>query len=138
MTGFLKTIESPPGQTIGLIRENGQVEDCAVVDPADVAGAATALRARFGVSPAQLVTFHRRESKPIFWALYARREMSVDELIEDSDCLGGLKRTSRAPQPVKASLVYEYEFNPDQDTCFRPMDSCFILPDGRERARGHG
>lgn len=31
MTGFLQTIESPVGQTIGLIRENGQIEDCAVV-----------------------------------------------------------------------------------------------------------
>ena len=65
MTGFLKTIESPPGQTIGLIRENGQVEDCAVVDPADVAGAATALRARFGVSPAQLVTFQNSVLNPV-------------------------------------------------------------------------
>lgn len=40
MVGFLKTIESPAGQTIGVIRENGQVEDCAVVDPADIGGGA--------------------------------------------------------------------------------------------------
>jgi hypothetical protein len=36
MSGFLQTIETSPGQTIGIIRENGQVEDCAVVDPASV------------------------------------------------------------------------------------------------------
>jgi len=36
MTGFLQTIETVAGQTIGIIRENGQVEDCAVVDPASV------------------------------------------------------------------------------------------------------
>jgi hypothetical protein len=40
MTGFLKTIETVAGQTIGIIRENGQVEDCTVVDPADVGGGA--------------------------------------------------------------------------------------------------
>ena len=32
MSGYLRTIESQAGQTIGLIRENGQVEDCSIVD----------------------------------------------------------------------------------------------------------
>jgi hypothetical protein len=36
MTGFLKTIETVAGQTIGIIRENGQVEDCTVVAPEEV------------------------------------------------------------------------------------------------------
>jgi hypothetical protein len=36
MSGFLQTIESPAGQTIGILRENGQVEDCAVIDPSSV------------------------------------------------------------------------------------------------------
>ena len=36
MTGFLQTIESPAGQTIGILRENGQVEDCAIIDPSSV------------------------------------------------------------------------------------------------------
>jgi hypothetical protein len=44
MVGFLKTIESPAGQTIGVIRENGQVEDCAVVDPAELGGNAGTVR----------------------------------------------------------------------------------------------
>jgi hypothetical protein len=38
MTGYLQTIESAVGQTIGLIRENGQVEDCTVVPAASSAG----------------------------------------------------------------------------------------------------
>lgn len=36
--GFLKSIETLAGQTIGVLRENGQVEDCFIVDPADVGG----------------------------------------------------------------------------------------------------
>lgn len=38
MSGFLKTIETQAGQTIGIIRENGQIEDCSIVDPALVLG----------------------------------------------------------------------------------------------------
>lgn len=36
MSGFLKTIETASSQTIGLIRENGQVEDCEVVPESSV------------------------------------------------------------------------------------------------------
>lgn len=36
--GFLQSIETIAGQTIGILRENGQVEDCFVVDPASIAG----------------------------------------------------------------------------------------------------
>lgn len=36
MSGFLKTIETVAGQTIGLIRENGQVEDCSVIDESEL------------------------------------------------------------------------------------------------------
>jgi hypothetical protein len=57
MTGYLKSIETAAGQTIGLVRENGQIEDCQLVDPADVAGAATALRARYGIAVDVSVTF---------------------------------------------------------------------------------
>jgi hypothetical protein len=44
MTGLLQTIETSVGQTIGLIRENGQVEDCTVVPGgASIGGAASAV-----------------------------------------------------------------------------------------------
>lgn len=46
MSGLLLSIETPVGQTIGLIRENGQVEDCTVVPGSaggGVGGAASAL-----------------------------------------------------------------------------------------------
>lgn len=64
MVGFLKTIESPAGQTIGLIRENGQIEDCAVVDPADLGGAAAAVRARWGLGGGPSITFAAAQPGP--------------------------------------------------------------------------
>jgi len=50
MTGFLKSIETVAGQTIGLIRENGQVEDCSIVDPSELGG--VPLSSVFYVDPA--------------------------------------------------------------------------------------
>lgn len=52
--GFLRTSESALGQTIGLIRENGQVEDCTITE---AGGTPTALRATYALLPASGVTF---------------------------------------------------------------------------------
>lgn len=84
-----------------------------------------------------LVTFHRRESKPVFQELYPRRKKNSDELVEDSSCLGGLRRTERDPAPWKDSLAYEYRFDPDQDSAIKKGDSCFIHPTGHDRVTVH-
>ena len=71
---------------------------------------------------AHLCSFHRRESKPYFWELYARREMDEQQLIEDPDCLGGLVRTKKPVGTVKKSFLYEYAFDPSQETKLREDD----------------
>ena len=43
-----------------------------------------------------LVEFHRREEKPMWWRMFDRHEMTVEELFDDRDCLAGLTRTERA------------------------------------------
>jgi predicted RecB family nuclease len=64
---------------------------------------------------AQLLEFHRRENKPAHWAMFNRRELSEEELIEDAECIGGLRRDVSAPPfPDKRSLVHTFEF-PAQD-----------------------
>lgn len=52
MTGYLKTIETIAGQTIGIIRENGQVEDCTVVPESTLSGAP--LTQTFWVDPGRV------------------------------------------------------------------------------------
>lgn len=60
-----------------------------------------------------LVDFHRREQKPAWWALFDRQGREEDELIEDADCLGGLRLVGE-PIPEKRSLVHTYEFPPQE------------------------
>jgi uncharacterized protein len=65
-----------------------------------------------------LLDFHRRAAKPEYWALYARRDATDDELVEDLECLGMLERTDTPPQLVAKSRVVEYAF-PEQETKLR-------------------
>jgi uncharacterized protein len=78
--------------------------------------------------------FHRREDKPIWWAMYERHAMTEQELIDDPDCLGGLVRTRRPPEKAKRSFVYEYRFDPDQETKLREGSKCIFADDLRGKA----
>ena len=70
-----------------------------------------------------LLDFHRRCDKPAWWALYARRDMTEDDLIEDVECLGGLTRSPQAPVPVKQSHVHAFRY-PEQETKLRIGKEC--------------
>jgi uncharacterized protein len=63
----------------------------------------------------QLLEFHRREAKPQWWATFSRQDLSEDELIDDVDCIGGLRPDGRRrPVPDKRSLIHTFRF-PAQD-----------------------
>jgi uncharacterized protein len=78
---------------------------------------------------AYLLEYHWREAKPVFWRMFARHEMTEQDLIDDFDCLGGIERTSKPPQQVKRSRVYEYRFDPDQDTKLHEGTDCYFAHD---------
>ncbi len=65
-----------------------------------------------------LLEFHRRESKPGWWALFTRLDMSDEEMVEDAECIGKCTLdksiTPYKLSPRDRSLVYEFEF-PAQD-----------------------
>ncbi len=63
-----------------------------------------------------LVEFHRREAKPIWWAWFDRLTKTEEELVEDIECLAGLERTETTPTSIKRSMVFEYAFDPSQET----------------------
>ena len=77
-----------------------------------------ALAARTGdrsaVLLSHLMSYHRREDKPVWWALYDRCE-NVDGLVEfDREAIGGLSlRTDIEPYKLDRSTVYTYAF-PEQ------------------------
>jgi predicted RecB family nuclease len=71
---------------------------------------------------AQLLDYHDRERKPVWWAFYDRLEMTPEQLVEDADSIGGLV-VSGGPAPVKRSqawtLTYsaqEHKLGQGQDT----------------------
>jgi len=62
-----------------------------------------------------LLEFHRRESKPSWWAVFSKQDMHSDELLEDAECLANLERDPRTPiRHEKKSRVVTYRF-PAQD-----------------------
>lgn len=67
----------------------------------------------------QLLEFHRREEKPVWWRLFSRAAAEVAELKDDLDCIGGAMLASPEPEQVKRSKVFTYNFDPDQDTKIR-------------------
>lgn len=84
---------------------------------------------------AWLLEFYRREEKPIWWRRFDRMEMEENALIEDPDCLAGMQRTQRPPEPVKRSLAYEFSFDPHQETKVRAGDNCLFAHDWTKHAR---
>ncbi|MBN1865598.1 MAG: TM0106 family RecB-like putative nuclease, partial [Victivallales bacterium] len=84
---------------------------------------------------AQLLDFHRREAKPAWWAMFDRQGRTEDELVDDAECLGGMRMDRKIkPFPDKRSVVFTYRF-PPQDYKFQVGDDCLIsdtlMPAGR-------
>ena len=78
---------------------------------------------------AWLLEFHWREAKPGFWRMFDRHEKSHEELVHDLDCLGNMQKTSQPPTPLKRSLLFEYQFDANQDTKLYDGASCFYAHD---------
>jgi predicted RecB family nuclease len=85
---------------------------------------------------AHLLAYHRREDKPVYWALFDRYERDSDFVDDDTEALGGLTpATDIAPYklgPNDRNLVYTYRFPPQQHKLGRkPHD-----PDARRALQG--
>lgn len=62
-----------------------------------------------------LLEFHRRESKPAWWAVFSRQNLPHLELLEDAECLAGLEpHPDIPPRPEKRSTIHTFTF-PAQD-----------------------
>jgi len=64
---------------------------------------------------ADLLEFHRRESKPGFWAVFSRQFAPYEELLNDAECLAGLQPCPQfPPRPEKRSFIHTFSY-PAQD-----------------------
>lgn len=58
-----------------------------------------------------LLEFHNRENKPQWWSLFDRQDKFENELIEDPECIGGLREIDN-PQEEKHPFIFTYKFPP--------------------------
>ncbi len=72
-----------------------------------------------------LLDFHRRADKPAYWKMFARQEMTEDELLEDAECLAGLHQVGE-PVPDKRSRIWTYSY-PEQETKLRSGSSITLI-----------
>lgn len=86
--------------------------------PADLEQADEEQRARWLL--AQLLGWHRREEKSMWWRYFAWMELDAQELLEDGSTLGGLIYEG-IREEVKRSYVHRYRF-PAQDHEIKPGD----------------
>ncbi len=63
---------------------------------------------------ADLVDFHRRELKPMWWKMFDRADASAEELRDDSGCIEGLKAVGDCVAEKK-SFLQKYTFDPSQE-----------------------
>ncbi len=79
---------------------------------------------RLRVLMLQLLDFHRRAAKPAWWELFARRDMTEEELIDDPECIAGLQFVSlEASATARGASGYTYRY-PEQEFKLREGDAC--------------
>ena len=61
------------------------------------------------VLAAQLLDYHDRERKPVWWWFFDRMEMTIEELVEDAESIGALRPTGKR-ELVKKSIVHDFTF----------------------------
>lgn len=71
---------------------------------------------------ADLVDFHRREEKPMWWRLFDRAEADPETLRDDAGCIQGVQAVG-ASRVEKQSKVQAYRFDPSQE--------CKLAGDGK-------
>jgi len=63
---------------------------------------------------ADVIDFHRREQKPMWWRMFDRKKATPEELRDDPDCIEGAQAKGH-PNSDKRSLVQTYCFDPSQE-----------------------
>lgn len=71
-----------------------------------------------------LLGFHRRTEKPVWWALFARKDASEDELLDDLEAIAGLTPVGE-PEDTGDYLRYRYRY-PEQESKLKSGDNCTL------------
>lgn len=69
----------------------------------------------------ELLDYHDRERKPVWWAMFDRMEASPEELVEDAEAVGALELVS-GPEPVAKSQAWTFTYPPQEHKIGRRQD----------------
>jgi predicted RecB family nuclease len=119
-----------PSEKALAIREENEALMRALLDgvPNDPTLRDEGERARFQM--AQLLEYHHREARPVWWALFERMDTGLDVLKDDADCISLLAHDdAMPPRQEKKSLVGRLTF-PPQETKMRPGSDAVDPVDG--------
>ena len=73
----------------------------------------------------QLLGFHRRTEKPVWWALFARQQATEEELLDDMEVIACLTQ-AKPPVLIGGSWSCCYRF-PEQEFKLKTGDSCTVV-----------
>lgn len=73
-----------------------------------------------------LVDFHRREQKPMWWRMFDRASATPEELRDDPGCIQGVKSIGE-PEPDKKSLIQKYSFDASQECKLEAGDKSTVM-----------
>ncbi len=79
----------------------------------------------FSVALADLIDFHRREEKPMWWRMFDRAKATSEDLRDDSGCIEGIQATG-SPRTEKQSQIQAYTFDPSQE-CKLAIDNTVMF-----------
>ncbi len=75
---------------------------------------------------ADVLDFHRREQKPVWWRMFDRADATPEERRDDPGCIEGVE-IAGLPTPVKQSLVQEYRFDPAQECKLAAGERSYVM-----------
>lgn len=75
---------------------------------------------------ADVLDFHRREQKPLWWRMFDRADATPEERRDDPRCVEGLEIAGQ-PTPVKQSLVQAYRFDPAQECKLAAGERSYVM-----------
>lgn len=75
---------------------------------------------------ADLIDFHRREEKPMWWRMFDRTKATSEELRDDPGCIEGI-RVVGIPVAEKQSLIQTYSFDPAQECKLAAGDKTDVM-----------
>jgi RNase_H superfamily/AAA domain len=133
LTNWLRIIASNAGIASATSASPSIQSIPKVLAPAVIARQATAAALRLQADPvsvvlSDLIEFHRREEKPMWWRMYDRAKASSDELIDDPGCIQGVCAVG-APIIEKQSLMQTYHFDSTQACKVEPNDTVMFTHD---------